>query len=1279
MGNETSKPTSPNAEDTNSSISFKINGVSYSVNPLQFASDTTLNTFIRDHAQLTATKFMCLEGGCGVCVVTIRGKHPVTGELKTWASNSCLTLLNTCNGLEIITCEGIGNQRDGYHPIQKRLATMNGTQCGFCTPGFVMSMYSLLESKNGYATMDEIENSFGGNICRCTGYRPILDAMKSFASDSTISIPEECQDIEDLTEKKCPKSGDLCAGQCHNPFQTLSYNDGTQWYWPKNLSEIFEIFSMLRADAEFMLVAGNTGHGVYRRTESLQHYIDINTIADLKKYKVSKENLSLGANLSLSETMEIFQKVSKQPGFEYCEQLLKHFDLIANVPVRNSGTLAGNISIKKMHPEFPSDIFLTFNALNVLVKVASAAEKQETMSLYNYTYTNKAPKTIIISFELPAYPKEKFIFKSYKIMPRAQNAHAYVNAAFLLELEPKTDKVLTSRICFGGIRPNFVHVPTIESILRGRCFHDKKVVEEIFSEMQSAIQPDESLTNASPDYRRKLASGLLLKFLLLTAPGDKVKPEFRSGGPTLKRELSSGIQRFDTNKNFYPVTKAVKKIEGLIQCSGEAKYMNDTLTSSNTVYCAFVSATKVGCNIEIIDAADALKIPGVIAFYSAKDIPGINSFVDPAFRYEPEEIFCSDLVRYYDQPLGMIVALSPDIANRACTKVKILYSKNANVVMPTLDDVLTNNRLDRIHCLRPSELKDIQLSQTSDISSKGIFEMGLQYHFTMEPQTCVVVPAEGGLQVWSSTHWMDHTQAAIAKVLGITAAAVQLKVPRLGGTYGCKTTRGNAVACAASLAAYKLNRPARFVQTIESMMNCNGKRWACRSDYEFHVKANGKIIGLRNTFYEDAGYTLNENPVTLFVTPPAKNCYAFAADNYKLEGNAVLTDATSSAWCRAPASLEGIAMIENILEHIAFEANIDPADARLINIAEGNKMKELLPSFLASTEYRERRKEIDDFNLANRWLKRGIGLAIMDFPLEYSKQYSATVTIYHIDGSVIISHGGIEMGQGLNTKVAQVAAYVLGVPMDLIKIESSNTINGANSDVTASSLGSESLCFAVRSACNKLNDRLKPVRDSLNTGANWLEVVSEAWRRSINLIVSDHYKRGDMTNYHIYGLALTEVQVDILTGNNVIKRVDILEDAGQSLSPYVDIGQIEGAFVMGLGYWLSEQLIYDRQTGQLLTNRTWNYKPPGAKDIPIDFRVEMLKGSSNAGGFMRSKATGEPPSCLAVSVIFALQHALQSARNDAGLKREWLRLGAPTTPETIVLSAGHEVSSFSLE
>ncbi|XP_016987149.1 abscisic-aldehyde oxidase [Drosophila rhopaloa] len=1253
------------------STKFTINGVSYAVNLTNFAPDITLNTFIREHAQLTATKFMCQEGGCGACICVVRdGK-------RSWAVNSCLTLLNTCAQLEIVTAEGLGNQRTGYNPIQKRLAKMNGTQCGFCSPGFVMNMYGLLEQNDGKVSMTEVENSFGGNICRCTGYRPILDAMKSFAVDSNIQIPAECADIEDLKARNCPKTGQPCSGSCHP--STLVYEDGSQWHWPKNLTELFAALDKVKDSDEFMLVAGNTAHGVYRRSIDIKHFIAVHGVEELHQHSSEGQQLKLGANLSLTQTMEILRTTSKQPGFEYLEVLWNHIDLIANVPVRNSGTLAGNISIKKQHPEFPSDIFISFEALDAKVLALKNATEEKEMSLSEYLSTNDR-KLLLKAFILPAYPKDKYIYDSYKIMPRAQNAHAYVNAAFLLELETES-KVKSARICFGGIRPDFVHATVVEKLLVGQNPYESNLVKQTFTKLEDLIKPDEVLPDASPIYRSKLACGLLYKFLLKHAPEEDVGEKFRSGGQILLRPLSSGLQVFQTQKKNYPVTQAVEKVEGMIQCSGEATYMNDVLTTSNTLHCAFVGATKVGATIDLIDASEALRQPGVVAFYSAKDIPGTNTFCEPSFGYEAEEIFCSGLVRHSEQPAGVVVALTVDQAQRATKLVRISYSNPSAdfKLLPSLGDVFASSTPDssRIVPVSNSDSKKIKFTDKPDKDVRGIFEMGLQYHFTMEPQTTVAIPFEDGLKIFSATQWMDHTQSVIAHMLQVKAKDVQLQVRRLGGGYGSKISRGNQVACAASLAAYKLNRPVRFVQSLESMMDCNGKRWACRSDYHCHVKSNGKIVGLTNDFYEDAGWSPNESPIEGHSTFTATNCYDLTGENFRNNGNAVLTDAPSSTWCRAPGSVEGIAMMENIVEHVAFEVQKDPAEVRLANIPAGNKISELLPQFLESREYAQRKKEIESHNAKNRWTKRGLGLAVMDYPIFYFGQYPATVAIYHVDGTVVVTHGGIEMGQGMNTKVAQVAAYTLGVDLSFVKVESSDTINGANSMVTGGAVGSESLCYAVRKACETLNTRLQPVKKK---DASWVDTVKAAFDKSINLIASDHYKEGDMENYHIYGLALTEIELDVLTGNSQIKRVDILEDAGESLSPYIDIGQIEGAFVMCLGYWMSEQLVYDRETGRLLTNRTWNYKPPGAKDIPIDFRIELIQKPNPTGaGFMRSKATGEPPCCLAVSVVFALRQALDSARQDAGLPREWVRLGAPTTPETMVLNAGHEAAGFRLK
>lgn len=257
---------------------------------------------------------------------------------NTFATTSalqCLTLLNTCTDWQITTIEGIGNKRNGYHPIQKRLAKMNGSQCGFCSPGMVMNMYGLLESMGGRVTMEQVENSFGGNICRCTGYRPILDAMKSFAIDSNIGLQSDCcEDIEDFEFVVCPMAGKQCMSSCHRPLKTLAYKNGTYWYWPHSLADVFNALGQVGND-QYMLVAGNTAHGVYRRSPEIKHFIDLHAVPELKGHSIVGEKLTLGANLSFSEAIEIFQKISHRPGFEFCQQLWQHFDLIANIPVRN--------------------------------------------------------------------------------------------------------------------------------------------------------------------------------------------------------------------------------------------------------------------------------------------------------------------------------------------------------------------------------------------------------------------------------------------------------------------------------------------------------------------------------------------------------------------------------------------------------------------------------------------------------------------------------------------------------------------------------------------------------------------------------------------------------------------------------------------------------------------------------------------------------------------------------------------------------------------------------
>lgn len=274
---------------------------------------------------------MCLEGGCGACIVTARGHHPITNQPTTFAVNSCLFPVYSCHNLDITTVEGIGNRKDGYHPVQQRLADFNGSQCGFCSPGMVMNMHSLLESDKKL-TMEKVENSFGGNTCRCTGYRSILDAFKSLA----VNYDEKLiSDIEDAP-KKCPKSGKICANECKKNLIHLKY-DNNDWHKVYNLEHVFEILLTI-LNRSYMLVSGNTAHGIYRRDPNIEVFIDITSVPELHDYKIGSE-IEIGGSVSLTETMAILTKAANQnSNFEYCAELVRHIDKIANVPVRNVST-----------------------------------------------------------------------------------------------------------------------------------------------------------------------------------------------------------------------------------------------------------------------------------------------------------------------------------------------------------------------------------------------------------------------------------------------------------------------------------------------------------------------------------------------------------------------------------------------------------------------------------------------------------------------------------------------------------------------------------------------------------------------------------------------------------------------------------------------------------------------------------------------------------------------------------------------------------------------------
>ncbi|XP_076300418.1 xanthine dehydrogenase [Lasioglossum baleicum] len=1251
--------------DSKSTVEFTINGTPYTVDK-SVLPGTSLNVFIRDHAKLRGTKAMCLEGGCGACIVsaTVKG--------VTMSVNSCLVPVLICQGWAIKTIEGLGNQREGYHALQAALAQKNGSQCGYCSPGMVMNMYSLHQDKK--LTMKEIENSFGSNICRCTGYRPILDTFKSFASDAPKELVKELHDIEELYKIKiCKKTGEPCTNG-FNGCATSDPNadtkidiklDGAEFRKVLSVDSLFEVFQN-NPDASYVLHGGNTAHGVYRLKRP-DMYIDINDIPDLRRITKENDSLIIGGNVSLTVAMETFNKYSKESKFEYLQHLAKHIDLIASVPVRNIGSLAGNLMIKHQHREFPSDLFLMLETAGAQIHVLDATLKKSMNCLDFLDYDMK--HKLIYSIMLPARGSE-YSYRSYKIMPRAQNAHALVNAGFLLKLDGAGKVLEKPNIIFGGIHKDFLHATQTENYLVGKSVFDKEVVKQALQTLDTELKPDHVLPDYSPEFRKTLAEGLFYKFVINLKP-ENVDPKIRSGGTVLERELSSGKQQYDTDKSLWPLTQPIPKIESAHQTSGEAQYVNDLPPFHNEVFCAFVLTTVPNGKVASIDASEALKMKGVEAFFSAKDIPGKNFFIHGVCQEmmlpNDEVLFADDKIEFHGQPVGVVAAISQAIANEAAEKVKVSYAdvKEDKAVF-TIEQVIASNDASRL--LQSGHYDAKSKGNDTKHVIKGAFRCGGQYHYTMETQTCVCVPIEDGLDVYPSAQHMDLIQVGIALVLNIPNNSINIKVRRLGGGYGAKISRAAQIACACALVSYKLNRPARFVMSIESNMQVVGKRFDTRQEYEVGVDDNGLIQYLNAKVWGNTGCNFNE-PHEYFTLEHMKNCYD--TSTWTCDGYEAKTNLPSNTYCRAPSSTEGLGMTEVLMEHIARVVQKDPMEVRMTNMSSLYKdsLKPMVDETCTNADYEMRKRAVETFNNENRWKKKGLAVVPMMYPLSIWGQFNALVSIYARDGTVSVTHGGIECGQGIHTKVAQIAAHTLGIDLSLVSVKPSNNLTSPNNFVTGGSITSESCAYATMKCCQELMKRLEPIRQELKN-PTWQELVLQAHLKDVDLCARYLYTLNeDIKSYEIYGVTIAEVEVDILTGQHIVNRVDIMEDVGVSMSPEIDVGQMEGAFVMGLGYWTSEDLIYDPKSGALTNYRTWNYKPPGAKDIPVDFRVYFRRNATNPLSVMRSKAIGEPPLIMSIAVPIAIRHALDSARKDAGNTDAWYRLDGPVTTEKILLNS----------
>lgn len=747
--------------------------------------------------------------------------------------------------------------------------------------------------------------------------------------------------------------------------------------------------------------------------------------------------------------------------------------------------------------------------------------------------------------------------------------------------------------------------------------------------------------------------------------------------------------------------------------SGQSIYIDDMQINSQLLIGRIVYSKHAHAKIISLDLEAAKTLPGVHAVLSYKDIPGHNQM---GAVVHDETCLAENEVTCIGHAIVLIAAETEEIALAAEKLISIEFE-----ILEAITDLRTAIK-------KNSHLGDPRTMQRGDAEGamktvkhtiKGELETGPQEHWYLETQACICIPGEQQeIIAYSSTQHPSETQAIISEVLGIGKNEVVVETRRMGGAFGGKETQANWAAAWSALLCHATKRPVKIRLFRDDDQIMTGKRHPFLINYEVGFDDNGKIEAVIVELNTDGGHATDLSFAILERSMlHADNSYYIP--NMHVTGKAYKTNLPSNTAYRGFGGPQGMAGMETIIDRIARYLKIDPAKVRQLNFygidkdnithygqeVELNRLHILYDKIINTSDYHARRKEINEFNSKNEFYKKGLALTPVKFGISFTtsflNQAGALVNIYK-DGTILVNHGGTEMGQGLNTKIMQIAAAELGVSIDKIKVNATNTSKIPNTSATAASAGTDLNGMAVKNAINKLKKRItglfatefsKPfpenpslqedvviindlIFDAKNPDRNiaFDKAMFVCNFNQISLSATGFYKTpnigwdkirgwGKPFNYYAFGMCVSEVMIDTLTGFNKNTRTDILHDVGDSINHGIDMGQIEGAFIQGLGWCTTEDMKYNAK-GQLLNHSPDTYKIPSVQDIPQDFRTVIMEGIPNPKAIRKSKAVGEPPFMLAFASWLAIKDAI-SAVADHQFEPQFK---LPATNEVILLS-----------
>ncbi|XP_040295315.1 aldehyde oxidase-like isoform X2 [Bufo bufo] len=1303
--------------------------------------EVMLLPYLRKKLLLTGTKYGCGGGGCGACTVMVSAINPVTKNIFHYSANACLLPICALHGAAITTVEGIGSATSRLHPVQERIAKAHGSQCGFCTPGMVMSMYSLIRN-HPQPTMLQINEALGGNLCRCTGYRPIMDGCRTFCNredccqlkengtcyvDGDTSKSNGENGVNRLNDAHDSAHGDVCTGlfkednflpldptqelifppelilmDNENKSELIFQGERITWFSPASLPELLHL-KVLHPKAP--LVVGNTAVGPEMKFRGVFHPVIIfpARIEELHLVTESDTGITFGAACSLTVLKDTLNNVVSRLPEEKTKlyrTLLQQLSTLAGAQIRNTASLGGNI-ISRLTT---SDLNPVLAAGGCVLNLASKdGTRQVPLDESFFAVSGPSfpkPEEILVSVHIPYSRKGDHVL-AIRQAQRRQNALPIVIAGMKVQFAEDTDIIKTLRLFYGGLGATTVCAKTTSQQLVGKHWN-----EDMLSEACKLILDEIQLNPSAPggmiEYKRTLTISFLFKFYLEVQQAlNQLDPNNPDISALKKFDLtqSKHIQTYqnvpEDQPDRDPVGRPVVHRSGIKQATGEAIYTDDMPSVDGELYVKFVTSSRAHAKIVSMDLSEAVAQPGVVDIITADDFPGTS---ECTLDDGTVPILACGKVLCVGQIICAVLASSPDQAKKAAAKVNIVY-ENLEPVILTIEEAINNNSF--YGPQRRLEVGNIEEAfQTADQVHEGEIYIGGQEHFYMETQSIRAVPKgeDGEMDVYLATQDPTHTQGLICAVLNIPANRIACHVKRVGGAFGGKATKTAYLAAITAVAAHKTKRAVRCILERGDDMLITGGRHPYLGKYKVGFMNDGRIAALDVSYFNNAGSTSDDSVIVVEAGLMTMDS-GYKIPNLKCKGTACKTNLPSNTAFRGFGYPQAAFVTETWMSEIAIKTGLPPEKVREINLHRGigvNHLKQEIDArtlimcwneCMEKSSYHNRRLAIDEFNNQNYWKKKGLAIIPMKFPIgSFAKFFGQAAALVHVylDGSVLISHGGVEMGQGVHTKISQIASRELQIPLSNVHVVETNTASVPNTLVSGGSLGTDVNGMAVKSACQKLMQRLEPIKEA-NPKGSWKDWVKEAFMQSISLSATGYFRgfdsemnwekgEGNPAQYFVYGVACSEVEIDCLTGDHKNLRTDMVMDVGCSINPAVDIGQIEGAFVQGLGLFTIEELKFSPQ-GILYSRGPAQYKIPSVCDVPEQFYVSLLTNVPNPRAIYSSKGIGEPSLFLGSSIYFAIKDAIAYARKERGLS-ELFTLNSPATPEKIRMACGDRFTNM---